>query len=87
MKLENKVLFLDPSVDQEQLQTLVDELKVHIDEIEEVVIEDGLAIATSGLFSLLKSLKNTKPGIKILYLDGENYNFAGIGNVTFVEQR
>jgi len=87
MKLENKVLFLDPSIDQEQLQTLVDELKVHIDEIEEVVIEDRQAIATSGLISLLMSLKNTKESIKIPYLDGENYNFAGIGNVTFVEQR
>jgi len=87
MKLENKVLFLDPSIDQEQLQKLVDELKVHIDEIEEVVIEDRQAIATSGLISLLMSLKNTKESIKIPYLDGENYNFAGIGNVTFVEQR
>lgn len=85
MKLENKVLHINPSMDQEQLQLLIDELKKHIEGIDEVVIEEG-SIATSGLFSLLASLKKTKSDIKISYFDNKNKNFAGIGNITFVVQ-
>lgn len=83
MKIKKGVLHLDPSLDNEQVNEILPMLNEKMDEINEVVIDNQSVLATSALFALLVSLKNSKEDIKITIFE-QNTNFVSLGNITFI---
>lgn len=83
MKLEEGILYLDSSYDNEQINELSPKLHKKLEEITEVVLDEKSVVATSALFALIASLKRSKKDIKVSIFE-KNTNFASLGNVTFI---
>ncbi len=84
MNLDNGVLVIDSSLDNSQIEEMLEELRTNIEQIDEVIVEPT-AIASSGLFALLGSMKKTNDNIKISILE-ENRDIEGFGNTTFIQK-
>ena len=81
MEVNNRTLIIDAQASNEDINELISNIVLNIEDIDEVVLkneEEG--IASSAIFSLLKSIKNKRADIKIPFLD-----FTNIGNMGKVQ--
>lgn len=85
MNIENGVLKIDSDLDNLELEKLSQEIKNSIEEIKEVIIDEKSVIASSCLFTLLFSIKNTKNDISIPVLE-KDVDIESFGNVTIINK-
>ncbi|MDD2698418.1 MAG: hypothetical protein PHF17_06415 [Arcobacteraceae bacterium] len=84
MNLENGVLVIDSSLDNLQIEEMLEDIKNNIEQINEVIVEPK-SIASSALFALLGSIKKTNSNISIPILE-HNRDIEGFGNTTFIQK-
>ncbi len=83
MRLKKGILYLDVSLDNENLQELLPKLQKKLKKIDKVMIEGDSMLASSALFAIVMSLKKSKKSIEISGLES-NTDFISLGNVTFI---
>ncbi len=72
-------MIIKANIEHSQLETIYQEILSSIETINQIDIEEDEAIATSGLISMLVSLKATNENIKIPLLDDENCTLKSLG--------
>lgn len=86
MNIENGILCLDANISNLEIESIVAFIKENIIQIKEVIVDEKSMVASSCLFALLKSIKNTKGDISIKLLDNDN-DIESFGNVTFLRYK
>lgn len=86
MNIENGILCLDANISNLEIESIVAFIKENIMQIKEVIVDEKSIIASSCLFALLNSIKNTKEDISIKLLDNDN-DIESFGNVTFLRDK
>lgn len=82
MKLENRTLVLNSQMNNEEIVELVSKIVLEIENIDKVEMEElEKGVTSSALFSLLYSLKRSKPEILIPSFN----NISNMGKVFFVK--
>lgn len=81
MYIDGDILELDIEMDLEEVKALKEFVKDRLDYIEEIVLlsSNGGKPSTSSLFSLLCSLKITKPSLKIDAIDKNPMDLGSYG--------
>lgn len=83
MKIEEGILYLDGSYDNEKIAACLGTLGEKLQEIEEIVLDHNIKVESSALFALVASLQKSKIDIKVSLFEKQTH-FAGLGNITFV---
>lgn len=86
MNIENGILCLDANISNLEIESIVAFIKENIIQIKEVIVDEKSMVASSCLFALLNSIKNTKGDISIKLLDNDN-DIESFGNVTFLRYK
>jgi hypothetical protein len=84
MNLDNGVLTIDSSLDNSQIEELLEEIQNNLEQIEKVNVESN-PVASSALFALLGSMKKTKNTLSIPLLENDGV-IDGFGNTTFIQK-
>ncbi len=70
---------IEAIIEHSQLSKVYQDILSSIDSIEQIDINENEALASSGLISMLVSLKNSNENIKIPLLDDENCILNSLG--------
>jgi hypothetical protein len=82
MRLQGDTLFIDPTTEQTDLKEIHQFLLENYRDIKFIKLDNDSAIVSSGLISLLISLKITDDNITIEFLDrNKEISLVGLGNL------
>jgi hypothetical protein len=86
MRISDGILFIDPTIEQTDLKELYTYIQENYKSISSVSFDNNEPIVSSGLISLLISLKLTNDNISIDFLEKNNkeINLSGIGNLEII---
>jgi len=76
-------MIIKANIEQSELKSVYDEIVKSIDTIEQIDIDESEALASSGLISLLVSLKKSHNNIKIPLLDDPTYSLKSLGRFLY----
>lgn len=76
-------MIIKANIEQSELKSVYDEIVKSIDTIEQIDIDEAEALASSGLISLLVSLKKSHNNIKIPLLDDPTYSLKSLGRFLY----
>ena len=76
-------MIIKANIEQSELKSVYDEIVKSIDTIEQIDIDEFEALASSGLISLLVSLKKSHNNIKIPLLDDPTYSLKSLGRFLY----
>lgn len=84
MLSDNNIFTIDASIEHSELEKTRQDIIQNINNIKTIEVKQDDEIKSSGLLSILVTIKHSKPDIKIPLIDEQNSFLKGLGTFSIV---